>query len=100
MIHFVCYPKKKIETFVDVAKIKIPKNNKEAIDIFKNKINDTHNKFKGENIIKLNKNGKLIIPKTLQTRAVAWYHHYLQHPGHTRLEETLRSAMYWKNLWV
>ena len=24
MIHFVCYPKKKIETFVDVAKIKIP----------------------------------------------------------------------------
>ena len=61
MIHFVCYPKKKIETFVDVAKIKIPKNNKEAIDIFKNKINDSHNKFKGENIIKLNKNGKLII---------------------------------------
>ena len=61
MIHFVCYPKKKIETFEDVSKIKIPKNNKEAIDIFKKKINDTHNKFKGENIIKLNKNGKLII---------------------------------------
>lgn len=61
MIHFVCYPKKKIETFVDVEKIKIPKNNKEAIDIFKKKINDTHNKFKGENIIKLNKNSKLII---------------------------------------
>jgi hypothetical protein len=26
------------------------------------------------------KNGKLIIPASLQHRAVAWYHHYLQHP--------------------
>jgi hypothetical protein len=51
-----------------------------------------------ENTYVLCKNGRLIIPKTLQTRAVAWYHHYLQHPGHTRLEETLRAAMYWKNL--
>jgi len=61
MIHFVCYQKKKIETFANVDKIKIPKNNKEAISIFKDKINDVHNKFKGSNIIKLNKNGKLII---------------------------------------
>ncbi len=27
-----------------------------------------------------------------------WYHHYLQHPGHTRLEETLCTAMYWKGM--
>jgi hypothetical protein len=27
--------------------------------------------------------GKMIIPKPLQRRAVLWYHHYLQHPGHT-----------------
>ena len=51
-----------------------------------------------ENTIVLCKNVKMIIPITLQKRAVAWYHHYLQHPGYTRLEETLRSAMYWKNL--
>ena len=44
------------------------------------------------------KDGKLVIPKDLQDRAVAWYHHYLQHPGSTRLEETLRSAMYWKGM--
>ena len=44
------------------------------------------------------KNGKMIIPKTLQKCAVAWHHHYLQHPGHTCLEETLKAAMYWKNL--
>jgi hypothetical protein len=42
------------------------------------------------------KNGKLMIPTSLCQRAVKWYHHYLQHPGHTRLEETMRSVMYWK----
>ena len=29
------------------------------------------------------KNDKLIIPASLQHRAVSWYHHYLQHPGHS-----------------
>ena len=33
------------------------------------------------------KYGKMIIQKPLQRRAVLWYHHYLQHPGHTRLEK-------------
>jgi hypothetical protein len=41
-------------------------------------------------------NGKLIIPASLQHKAVAWYHHYLQHPGHSRHEETMSSVMYWK----
>jgi hypothetical protein len=27
----------------------------------------------------------LVIPKPLQRHAVMWYHHYLQHPGQTRL---------------
>ena len=44
------------------------------------------------------KNGKLVIPNTLQYKAVAWYHHYLQHPGHTRLEETLKAEMYWPGM--
>ena len=44
------------------------------------------------------KNGKLVIPKTLQYKAVAWYHHYLQHPGHTRLEETLKAAIHWTGM--
>jgi hypothetical protein len=51
-----------------------------------------------ESILVLCKDGKLVIPKDLQIRAVAWYHHYLQYPGSTRLEETLRSAMYWKGM--
>ncbi len=44
------------------------------------------------------KNGKLIIPTYLHQRAVKWYHHYLQHPGYSRLEETMRSVMYRKGM--
>jgi hypothetical protein len=29
------------------------------------------------------KDGKMITPKPLQRPVVLWYHHYLQHPGHT-----------------
>jgi hypothetical protein len=44
------------------------------------------------------KDGWLINPKPLQVRAVKWYHHYLQHPGHTRLEETMNAVMSWKGM--
>eukprot|EP00804_Cyclotella_cryptica_P019771 CCRYP_009684-RA/>CCRYP_009684-RA protein AED:0.33 eAED:0.05 QI:0/-1/0/1/-1/1/1/0/165 len=47
-----------------------------------------------ENIKVLCKDGKMVIPKSLQHHVVAWFHHYLQHPGTTRLEETLRLSMY------
>jgi hypothetical protein len=40
----------------------------------------------------------MIIPKPLQRHAVLWYHHYLQHPGHTQLEETMKATMYWKGM--
>jgi hypothetical protein len=44
------------------------------------------------------KNGKLMIPTSLRQQAVKWYHYYLQHPGHTCLEETMRSMMHWKGM--
>jgi hypothetical protein len=44
------------------------------------------------------KNGKVMIPTSLRQRAVRWYHYYLQHPGHSCLEETMRSMMYWKGM--
>eukprot|EP00804_Cyclotella_cryptica_P026179 CCRYP_009768-RA/>CCRYP_009768-RA protein AED:0.35 eAED:0.24 QI:0/0/0/1/0/0/3/0/398 len=44
------------------------------------------------------KDGKMVIPKVLQNRAVSWKHHYLQHPRHTRLEEMLHIAIYWKGM--
>ena len=39
-----------------------------------------------ENTEVLCKDGKTVIPKVLQHRAVSWYHHYLQHPGQAHLE--------------
>jgi hypothetical protein len=40
-----------------------------------------------DNVKILCKEGKLVIPNILQNRAVGWYHHYLQHPGTTRLDK-------------
>ncbi len=51
-----------------------------------------------ENTICVCKDSPLVIPKPLQMRAVKWYHHYLQHPGHTHLEERMNAAMYWKGM--
>ncbi len=51
-----------------------------------------------EDIKVLCKNGKIKIPTSLWHRAVSWYHHYLQYPGHSRLKETMRSVMYWKGM--
>ena len=42
--------------------------------------------------------GWLVLPNPLQSHAVMWYHHYLQHPGHIRLEEMMKSAIYWKGM--
>jgi hypothetical protein len=51
-----------------------------------------------ENMNCVCKDGWLVIPKPLQMHAVKWYHHYLQHPGHTHLKETMNAAMYWKGM--
>ena len=39
----------------------------------------------------------MVIPKSLQHHAVAWYHHYLQHCGRTQLED-LCISIDWKGL--
>jgi hypothetical protein len=45
-----------------------------------------------------------IIKTSKEFKGMLWgqsikvYHHYLQHPGHSRLEETIRSVMYWKGM--
>ncbi len=52
---------------------------------------DKYKKMLVENMNLLCKDGKLVMPKSLQHRAVSWYHNYLQHSGNTCLEETLMS---------
>jgi hypothetical protein len=51
-----------------------------------------------ENMACVCKDGRLVIPKPLQVCAVILYHHYLQHPGHTHLKETMNAAIYWKGM--
>jgi hypothetical protein len=38
---------------------------------------------------------RMVIPEALQAKVIAWYHHYLQHPGRDKLENTLSATMYW-----
>jgi hypothetical protein len=44
------------------------------------------------------KNGKIVIPRSLQQRVVDWYHTMLCHPGATRLEDTIRQHFVWSAL--
>ncbi len=53
-----------------------------------------------ENTTCVCKDGQIVIPKPLQLRAFKWYHHYLQHPGHTRPEEMMNPGMYWKGIFT
>ncbi len=46
-----------------------------------------------ENTTCVCKHGWLVITKPCQVHAVKWYHHYLQHPGHTHLKEKMNAAM-------
>ena len=43
-------------------------------------------------------NDKIVLPTSLQERAVNWYHTTLCHPGETRTEQTLRQHFVFKNL--
>ena len=44
------------------------------------------------------KQGKIVIPPELQPRILDWYHEILVHPGENRMEKSLTSLYYWKNL--
>ncbi len=41
---------------------------------------------------------KIYIPEHLQLKTVAWYHEYLEHPGETRTDLTLRQHFTWPGL--
>ena len=43
-------------------------------------------------------NNKIVVPKQLQARILAWYHLYLRHPGVTRMENTIKVAFWWERL--
>lgn len=46
----------------------------------------------------ITKNCKTVVPKSLQKRAVKYYHSLLMHPGETRTELTIAQHFTWKGL--
>ena len=56
----------------------------------------THSVVEGETLIM--KQGKIVIPPELQPRILDWYHKILVHLGENRMEKSLTSLYYWKNL--
>ena len=43
-------------------------------------------------------NDRIYIPSSLRKDTMNWYHHYLQHPGASRMERTLGSVVYWPGM--
>ena len=41
---------------------------------------------------------KIFIPRSLRGRIIGWYHTYLQHPGQTRMEATIKQNMTWPDM--
>jgi hypothetical protein len=46
----------------------------------------------------ITRNGKIVVPKTLQLKGTEWYHLELLHPGETRMELTIGQHYYWKHM--
>lgn len=40
----------------------------------------------------------IYVPKALRGRLIRWYHHFLCHPGATRLTKTLQQICYWEGM--
>ena len=43
-------------------------------------------------------NRKIYATQSLRSRVLYWYHFYLNHPGGSRLANTMRYVCYWKGL--
>ncbi len=41
---------------------------------------------------------KIYVPKTLRSRTLTWFHHYLSHPGGNRLAQTLQQVCIWRGI--
>ena len=61
----------------------------------------TDKKFKIRSVEKIKVlmiNHKMVIPRVLQPRILAWYHLYLRHSGSTMMHKTMEIAFWWKNM--
>ena len=42
---------------------------------------------------------KIYVPESLRGRTLDWYHHFLEHPGGSRLGNTICTIAYWQGLY-
>jgi len=72
---------------------------KDANKTFKDKDSHISIRLISDELVLVYKEKRLVIPTTrMQNKVLQWYHHYLMHPGETRMIETLTAVMYWKNM--
>jgi Integrase zinc binding domain len=56
-------------------------------------------KFSGSTYqLVLTREAKIVLPTSMQQKAVEWYHQILCHPGETRTELTIGQHFYWKGM--
>ena len=41
---------------------------------------------------------QLVIPPSLQVKIMEWYHHFLLHPGASKMVETMKQKLWWKGM--
>ena len=92
------YPPTIVEIASEQRRHKTTKRYFEA-KTFKNRDKKISLKIIDEIEILVYEDKRLVIPGiVMQSRIIQWYHHYLQHPGANRLEETLIAVMYWPGM--
>ncbi len=55
-------------------------------------------KFSGQTYTLVTRENKIVLPTSLQKKAVDWYHEILCHPGETRTELTMGQHFCWKGM--
>ena len=70
---------------------------KDTNKTFKDKDSNISVRVISDELVLVYKDTRLVIPTNrMQNKVLQWYHHYLMHPGETRMIETLTAVMYWK----
>jgi len=64
------------------------------------KVNDRYSLkvIDDEEVVVCDDSRLVITSKRMQTDIISWYHHYLQHPGMNRMEDTITAVMYWRGI--
>ena len=54
--------------------------------------------MEGHRVLTTTADKRVVVPRKLQTRILAWYHLYLRHPGGARMYKTMEIGYWWKGM--